>query len=339
MTPSTVTTWANRVALERRMGRRAAQGPHCLLTHSLPPALLLLRGDGHSSRVNDGRLGWVELLLCCALALGWAAEVLIPSADAGWTFGPEWLPLAAAGVAAAAILWPNRSPGSLRAKSTVRWAAILLLVWVANGLPFDLLTMAGLIGHRTASGEVVMATVYWPGFATRTFAVVAAVVLARPALARPIATTARPPRWYGYVAFLLALPYPALRVHWALGGTLGLSWAGAAGSGWEPVVIAIPWMVAAVVSLLLVSPPAWLPRRLLLGAGWSGTVIVAMIGPAAVWSLISAWANGVEPASGGIASWVFALFYVSWFLWAIAAAAATRSYQVRTVGIAASTAR
>jgi hypothetical protein len=34
--------------------------------------------------------------------------------------------------------------------------------------------------------------------------------------------------WYGYAAFVLALPYPVLRTHWALGGTLGLSWPGAA---------------------------------------------------------------------------------------------------------------
>ncbi len=283
--------------------------------------------------MDDRPVGSVGLLLCGALTLGWAAEVLIPTPDAGWTFGPGWLPLAAAGAAAAGIVWPDRPPRWLRAKSAVRWAAILLLVWVANGLPLDVLTMAGLIGHRTASGEVVMATVYWPGFATRTFAIVAAVVLARQALARPIDCTTRAPRWYGYVAFVLALPYPALRVHWALGGTLGLSWPGAGGTGWEPVLIAVPWMVAAVVSLLLVSPPAWLPRRLLLAAGWSGTVIVAMIGPAAAWSLISAWATGVEPVTGGIAQWVFVLFYGSWFLWAIAAAAATRSYQVRTAGI------
>jgi hypothetical protein len=31
--------------------------------------------------------------------------------------------------------------------------------------------------------------------------------------------------------------------------------------------------------------------------------------------------------------WVFGLFYGSWFLWAIAAAAATRSYQVRSAAL------
>jgi hypothetical protein len=39
------------------------------------------------------------------------------------------------------------------------------MVWAANGLPFDLLTAAGLIGHRMASGAIVLSSVYWPGAA------------------------------------------------------------------------------------------------------------------------------------------------------------------------------
>jgi hypothetical protein len=121
-----------------------------------------------------------------------------------------------------------------------------------------------------------------------------------------------------------------LRVHWALGGTAGLKWSGAAGEGWEPVLIAIPWLLAAALSLLLVSPRGWMPRRLLLAAGWSATAIVAMIGPAAVWALISTLASGRALDTDGIEPWVFGLFYGSWLLWAIAAAAATRSYQLRS---------
>ena len=34
-----------------------------------------------------------------------------------------------------------------------------------------------------------------------------------------------------------------------------------------------------------------------------------------------------------VATWVPALFYGSWFLWAIAAAAATRSYQLRSAAL------
>ncbi len=76
-----------------------------------------------------------------------------------------------------------------------------------------------------------------------------------------------------------------------------------------------------------------MPRRLLLGAGWSATAIVAMIGPAACWVLISTLASGADPGLEGIAVWVPGIAYGSWFLWAIAAGAATRSYQLRSAGL------
>jgi len=274
----------------------------------------------------------ILLALCAALAIGWATEQLIhDQPDSARSFAPDWLPLAAAAVAAVGNLPLHRPPAWLRVSGALRWSGLLLMVWAANGLPFDLLTMAGLIGHRTADGAVVLSTVYWPGLATRALALAAAVVLARLALARPAASAStHPATWYGYAAFMLALPYPVLRVHWALGGTLGLESPGAAGEGWEPLLIAIPWVLAAVLSLLLVSSPLLVPRRLLLVAGWSATAIVAMIGPAAFWSFVSAIASGTNATSGGIEFWVFGLFYCSWFLWAIAAAAATRSYQLRT---------
>jgi hypothetical protein len=247
------------------------------------------------------------------------------------TPAPDWRPFVAAGVSVVATIPPYGSSLVLRVRPALHWAGLLLMVWTANGLPFDLLTMAGLIGHRTASGEIVMSTVYWPGLATRALALAAAVLLARIVLARAATPgSTRPAIWYGYAAFLLALPYPLLRVHWALGGTLGLTSPGAAGQGWEPLLIAIPWALAAALSLLLVSPPRWMPRRLLLAAGWSATAMVAMIGPAAFWSFVSELAGGGALDTGDIAVWVFGLIYGSWFLWAIAAGAATRSYQLRS---------
>ena len=69
---------------------------------------------------------------------------------------------------------------------------------------------------------------------------------------------------------------------------------------------------------------------MLLGAGWLGVAIVAMLGPAALWAFARAVVDGTATGSDGIAAWVFGLFYGSWFLWAIAAAAATRTYQLRT---------
>ena len=95
---------------------------------------------------------------------------------------------------------------------------------------------------------------------------------------------------------------------------------------WLP---AVPWLLAAALSLLLVLTPRRLPRRLLLLAGWSATAIVATFGPAACWAFFTGLANG-DTDSGGMATWVFGVIYGSWFLWAIVAAAATRSYQVRS---------
>ena len=277
---------------------------------------------------------WLGLALCAAVALGWAWERLVPNPDGPSAFAPGWLPLAAAGVAAAGIMPLDGSPRWLRLQRALRWTGLLLMVWAANGLPFDLLTAAGLIGHRTTSGAIVLSSVYWPGLATRAVALAAAVVLARRALASPaVPASTRAGIWYAYAAFMLALPYPVLRTHWALGGTLGLTSPGAAGEGWEPLLIAIPWVLAAALSLLLASPRSWMPRRLLLAAGWSATIMVAMIGPAALWSLVSALPGGGDTGSVGIETWVFVAFYGSWFLFAIAAGAATRSYQLRTAGL------
>jgi MFS transporter, DHA1 family, inner membrane transport protein len=275
---------------------------------------------------------WLALF-CAAVVVAWVIQRLVPNQeDAIEAFAaPDWLPLAAAGFAAAGIMSLDRSALWLRARRALRWTGLLLMVWAASGLPFDLLTAAGLMGHRTAAGEIVLSTVYWPALVTRAFALAAVVALARLTLAHPVASTfTRAPAWLGYVAFVLALPYPVLRVHWALGGTLGLTSPGGAGVGWEPLLIAIPWVLAAVLSLLLASPPHWMPRRLLLAAGWSATATVAMIGPAAFWAFVGALASGGDMATGEIALWVFGLFYGSWFLWAIAGGAATRAYQLRS---------
>jgi hypothetical protein len=186
----------------------------------------------------------------------------------------------------------------------------------------------------------------WLGLATRALALAALVVLARLVLARPGAPASaravgsfHPVRWYGYAAFVLALVYPVLKTYWALGGSLGLRWPGADGLDnsfalWLP---AVPWLLAAALSLLLAWKPRWMPRRLLLTAGWSATVVVAMIGPAACWLLVSGLFGG-DADFGAMAGWVFALVYGSWFLWAMAAGAATRSYQLRSASLRMSSA-
>lgn len=276
---------------------------------------------------KSGTGEWIALVLCAAvLAAGILEQFVKNRPDYAGAFAPFWIPFAAAGFAAAGIARLNDLSSLLRLQRTLLWCGLLLMIWTANGLPFDLLRIMHLIPFG----------VDWPGLITRTLALAALVFLARIALAAPTASSStRIASWYGYAAFVLALPYPLLRVCWAFGGTIGLSYAGAAGKGFEPLLIAIPWFLAAILSLLLVSTNHRKPRRLLLAAGWTATVIVAMIGPAAVWTIVNTFMGNAPSTDGpkGIETWVFFLFYVSWFLWAIAAGAATRSYQIRSAQI------
>ena len=262
----------------------------------------------------------IILVLCAAVfAAGILQFVGNRPADAE-TFAPFWLPFVAAGLAVAGIILLNSRLRWLRLQSTLIWIGLMLMLWVANGLPLDLLRIAGIIPLN----------VDWLGLATRTLSLVAAVMLARLALAYSFTSASgRTATWYGYAAFAMALPYPVMRTVWALGGTLGLMWSGAAGHGFAPWLACIPWLLAAALSLLLVSTPHWMPRRLLLIAGWSATAIVAMVGPSACWSLVTGFISG-DLGLDGIANWVPCLFYGSWLLWAIAAGAATRAYQLRS---------
>jgi len=279
--------------------------------------------ESQSGRSLGSRIEpWIALALCAAVLLVRTIEhvVLRRTANAQ-PFAPDGLPLAAFGFAAAGIIRLGGSPQWLRVQRALLWSGLMLMVWTANGLPFDLFRIAGIIPFG----------VDWWGLATRMLALAAAVVLAHLALTSPAAPASpRAAIWYGYTAFVLALPYPVLRMHWALGGTLGLSWPGAAGKGFAPLFLAIPFVLAAALSLLLVSPRRWMPRRLLLVAGWTVTAIMAMIGPAACWVMVKTLASGGDTGPKGIAIWVFCLFYGSWLLFAIAEGAATRSYQLRS---------
>ncbi|MGE5228606.1 MAG: hypothetical protein ACM3MJ_02690 [Deltaproteobacteria bacterium] len=272
----------------------------------------------------------IALVLCATLFVAGVVGLALPEPPAyADSFAPDWLVLAAAGMAAAGVVVRLRGPARWpRLDGALTWSGLFLLLWTASGLPIDLLRVVSLV----APG-LMPPGVDWPGLATRALALAALLVLGHLALTRPAALS-RADCWYGYAALALALPYPVLKTWWAVGGSFGLRWPGADGLAgsfalWLP---AVPWLLAAALSLLLVLTPRWLPRRLLLAAGWSATVVVAMIGPIACWSLVSGLIDG-DADFGAMYGWVFGLFYGSWFLWAIAAAAATRSYQVRSAAL------
>jgi hypothetical protein len=283
--------------------------------------------ESQSGYKQDSKSGqFIALALCFAVVAAKTVEQFVSNPpDYDRTFAPNWIPLVAAGFAAAGIIRLNGRARWHSIQRSLLWSGLMLMIWTANGLPFDLLRMTPLMPLG----------VDWPGLVTRTLALAAVIMLARIALAHPNTTaTARPSSWYGYAAFVMAMPYPVLRICWALGGTVGLMYPGAAGSGFAPLLIAIPWILAAALSLCLASARPCMPRRLLLTAGWTATAIVAMIGPAAFWSLVTKLVEGGDIGIKGMRTWVPCLFYSSWFLWAIAAGAATRSYQLRSISCA-----
>jgi hypothetical protein len=267
----------------------------------------------------------IAIALCVAVLTAGALEHLFHNQPAyAGSFGPDWVHLAATVLSAAGIMQLNGRSRWHRVQRSLLWSGLLLMVWAANGLPFDLFRVMRLIP----------VPVDWPGLATRTLALAAVGVLAHLALTRPaISASFRAASWYGYAAFVFAMPYPVLRVIWAFGGTLGLAWPGAGGKGFAPLLISIPFLLAAALSLLLVSPRRWKPRWLLLTAGWSATAIVGIIGPAACWAIIRALASGHYTSIPGMSLWVPCLFYGSWFFFAIAVGAATRSYQLRSTAL------
>jgi hypothetical protein len=271
----------------------------------------------------------VALALCGAVLVAALVQRLVPGRPAyAEVFAPDWIALAAAvlaGLAATATLRGDHTPTLPR--RVLYWSGCLLMAWASGGLLLDLLRVVGLWLPIMPLG------VDWPGMVTRALALAASVVLAHLTLFRPPRESGgRAPGWFGWVACVLALPYPLLKTWWALGGTLGLSGAGVAGelagsfALWLP---SIPWLLAAILCLLLA--PTWrrIPRWVLLTAGWVATAIAANVGPAACWALVTAKIHG-SPEPEGMDTWVTPLFYGSWLLFAIAIGAATRSYQLRS---------
>ena len=119
---------------------------------------------------------WIALALCAAVLVAGVLEQLVRDRPAyAEAFAPDWLPLAAAGLAAAGIIVRfNGRPRLPRLGRALSWGGLLLLVWTASGLPLDLLRVTSLIVPG-----LMPPGVDWPGLATRALALAAVVVLAR----------------------------------------------------------------------------------------------------------------------------------------------------------------
>jgi hypothetical protein len=275
-----------------------------------------------STRLDNRLEQWIALTLCVAVLAARTLEQFVHNRlISAEIFSSTLIPFVTIVFVVVGLIQMNGSPQWLRVQRTLRWSSLLLMVWIANGLPLDLLRITGLIPFP----------VDWSALATKALALASVVILARLVLARPVTLKSiHVTTWYGYAAFMLALPYPILRTCWALGGTLGLMRPGVAGIGFIPWLASFPWLLAAALSLFLVSKRRWLPRRLLVFAGWSATAIVALVGPVACWVLFSKLLNGEDMGMNGMAIWVPCLFYTSWLLWPLAIGAATRSFQLRS---------
>ncbi len=279
--------------------------------------------ESQTYSLQRGRTAQITAFAGCIVVFtaGIFERIIVNRPDYAGHFAPLWIPFMASLMAFLAILPVKYLRERRHIQRILLWIGLLLMVWCANGLPIDLMRMTGLIPLG----------IDWPGMITRALALLTAIALAWLAFSQTNHTGISPRHaWFAYIAFFLALPYPVLRTIWAFGGTLGILWPGAAGVGFVPWLASIPWLLAAVLSLMLVSPKSGLSRRIVLTSGWTATAIVGMVGPAAMWAIFTSLLSGKGEEMIGIKFWIPCLFYGSWFLWFIAAAAATRSFQIRS---------
>ncbi|GAA2812017.1 hypothetical protein [Saccharopolyspora taberi] len=261
---------------------------------------------------------------------------------------PAWVtPAGAIAGIAAAIALPTRRH---RTAFTITGVALVLLLWSAGGLLFDIvMPITWLLVPDWPMPD-------WPMGATRALALTSAILLFRALVRRrrqlrgeclgcgwggePV----RQRLWLGYAGLLFGLPYPVLKTIWALGGTIGLDYPvperDGFTSGWLVVPVAL---VGLVLSPALVHRwgriwPRWVPglagkptpRGLLLFGGWFGSALLLTMGIPAV-MLELGFTGGVQPRPiPGMHAWPSALFYTSWFFWGLVLTPATRLYQLRT---------
>src|SRR5512146_2743528 len=99
------------------MGRRLqTEGGGLSHPHTVPDA----------QRLGGVRIGpWIGPALCAGVALAWAWGHLAPNPEGPQEFAPDWLPLIAAAIAAAAMLPHGGSPRWRRLQVALRWTGLL----------------------------------------------------------------------------------------------------------------------------------------------------------------------------------------------------------------------
>ncbi|MEV4400370.1 hypothetical protein [Nonomuraea sp. NPDC049607] len=156
---------------------------------------------------------------------------------------------------------------------------------------------------------------------------------------RPELTDARATgRWlraYGWTAALAPLPYATLKAVWALGHPVGgYQESGLAGAHhwYSPLTdfsVTIPVCGALCAVALIQGWARWVPRPLVLAAGWTGGVGLLSMGLPAAVTTLGALAGLTElPSAPGSANpWVFGVTYGGFLVWGAALVGLITCYQ------------
>lgn len=296
-------------------------------------------------RWDMGRVGycWGRFIpsALAVIAAGAAIVVLATRANVemlsyGVGIVPVVVPWLTALLAVAGAALALSEPGATSSGATPLMAALFILTaWSTAMLPFDLLRIVGLVSLPLSDSGLLLRLLLLVAGGAALYPLLQ-IRRARqahcPACRRVLpGTLDRIPRWPAVVAVVFALPYPTLRVVWALGGTFGTS---AGPLALEP---ALAWGVAVVgcvlvaftIVLLIGRGPLWSRALLGLGGVLAGTALAVIGGSAAALSLTELATEGLSSSQGELMTWTFLVVYGSWFVAGLAVTAASYRYWAR----------
>jgi hypothetical protein len=229
-------------------------------------------------------------------------------------FAPLWVAPAAAALALLALAVSRGSDTLRQAAVGLGWSAVVLLFWAAGGLALDAFrTFFAVTG--IPAGDFAVVDV--PGALVRSFSAVTAVVtvLHTWSFARAGAAPVRR-RWPRTVALAMCVPYPALKIYWWLGGTLG---APEPYTGGAPVMELALFVAAGLLALALTRRPVQgrVVRGTLQVVGWvaasAGLTMGALMVFGTAAQLLGLDDGPVDLGAGAITA-VVALTYGTWLV-------------------------
>jgi len=265
-----------------------------------------------------------------AVAAGSAATTLLvgllrwtgpPPAGYSAIFAPLWVAPVAAAVALLACV-AARTRASRPLAVGLGWTAVVLLFWAGGGVALDAFrTFFAVTGIPAGDFSVVDV----PGAVVRSLGAVTAVVMVLHTWASGAGGTDRSRRWPRTLALAMCVPYPALKVYWWLGGTLGRP---EPHTGGAPVMEIALFATAAVLVLALTRRPV--PGRVVRGglraAGWvaasAGITMGALMLFGTAAQLLGLDDGPVDLGAGPITV-IVALTYATWLVIGVALLVAT----------------